>query len=482
MESDESKRNRKINTKKLEIEGKKLLVDKRNKIFTSALNKDSSQYPLQMYSNNNTTLNLISNSNKNLSTYPNNVLNNDRIQDNNKNDKIKLNSNSLSLNLNSKPCYNYIPNNELANLNNSIFLNSRANTNNDNLANMNNEAIVIHSKYDNNKNTSKQPLPLLNDNMHNNLVNDTDNHNNIIIKNPPIKARDITNKLDNDIETDLYKNLKKPYCLEKDKNLDEADKEFKKNSNNNYNKPNNKKADNNNISSYNSNHLENKNELDTINYRIRMGFIRKVYGIVVFQMIITFLISCLSFIPEIRLFFLVNYYIAFIGIFFVLLVFFILAFKKEASKKVPLNYILLACFTFSISIILLCLCAIYTVEQVLVAWSGTIIMSLTIILLSFCFKVKFHILFAIILITVAALFFFGLVIFFSQVIFKKDPSFAYSIFCSIGALLYGLYLVFHTQMLINNKMEIDTDKYICTSLQIYMDIILIFLHLLGTRR
>ncbi len=222
-------------------------------------------------------------------------------------------------------------------------------------------------------------------------------------------------------------------------------------------------------------------EIKQISLNIRMGFIRKVYGIVLFQLLFTFGITCLSFFDEVKSFFLKNAFILYIGIGFLTLILLTLAFKKDVSKKVPFNYILLFLFIVSMSLILLSLCSSYSTTQVLIAWSATIAMSLTIIFISFFFKTKFNLIFAFIFIIFAGLIFFGILNFFTIVILKTDSYFLFTIFSSFGAILYGFYLVFHTQMLINNKVNIDTDKYIYASLQIYLDIIMIFIYLLCSK-
>ena len=221
---------------------------------------------------------------------------------------------------------------------------------------------------------------------------------------------------------------------------------------------------------------------EEISLLIRMGFIRKVYGIVLSQLLMTFFITCFSFIENVRNFFILYNWIIFIGLFFLLIVFFILGFKKNLAKKVPINYILLVTFTISVSIILLNICAYYNTEKVLIAWSGTIVMSFTIIIMSFFLKVKFKIIYGLIMITLGALLFFGILSLFTLVIYKTNSYLIYGIYCTIGAILYGLYLVIHTQMLVDNKLDIDPDQYIFASLQIYLDVVMIFIYLLSSKK
>ena len=86
------------------------------------------------------------------------------------------------------------------------------------------------------------------------------------------------------------------------------------------------------------------------------------------------------------------------------------------------------------------------------------------------------------MITLGALLFFGILSLFTLVIYKTNSYLIYGIYCTIGAILYGLYLVIHTQMLVDNKLDIDPDQYIFASLQIYLDVVMIFIYLLSSKK
>lgn len=54
------------------------------------------------------------------------------------------------------------------------------------------------------------------------------------------------------------------------------------------------------------------------------------------------------------------------------------------------------------------------------------------------------------------------------------------IWCTIGAILYGIYLIVDTQMIIGGKrFELDFDYYILGALMLFIDIIGMFLYILS---
>ena len=52
-------------------------------------------------------------------------------------------------------------------------------------------------------------------------------------------------------------------------------------------------------------------------------------------------------------------------------------------------------------------------------------------------------------------------------------------YCSMGIILFGLYLVFDTQLIVGGKrLKLDYDDYIIGALLLYLDVIQIFLYIL----
>ena len=220
--------------------------------------------------------------------------------------------------------------------------------------------------------------------------------------------------------------------------------------------------------------------LNTISFNIKKGFIRKVYGILFAQVLLTFLITCLSFAQSVRTFFQANNWIIYLAAFVILVVCFAMICYKKTSMNVPVNYILLFSLTVGVAILLLNLCSYYSPEHVLISWSATLVMSLSIIIITHCNKNKFNVVLGLIGIILASLLFFAIVMIVTTIFFKTDVYTIHCIFSTVGALVYGLYLFFHTYCLINGFTEDIIDLYIFYSLTIYSDIIMVFFYIVGS--
>lgn len=67
---------------------------------------------------------------------------------------------------------------------------------------------------------------------------------------------------------------------------------------------------------------------------------------------------------------------------------------------------------------------------------------------------------------------------FVAMIFTDSP-FIQLLYCSLGVLLFGIYIVIDTQMIVGgNSIELEIDDYFLGAILLYVDIISIFLYLL----
>jgi FtsH-binding integral membrane protein len=220
-------------------------------------------------------------------------------------------------------------------------------------------------------------------------------------------------------------------------------------------------------------------ELKKIKFKIRINYIKKVYAIVIIQLLFTLFVNCLSFNETVKNYFDKNYFVLGIAISLLLSVFLFINIKKNISKEVPYNYFLLILFTFSISIILLFLSSAFTTKKIIIIWCSIILMCSSIVLLSFLLKNKFQILIAILIILFIAILFLGIMMFFSKIILEDpDISILFTVITSLGAIFFGVYLIIHTKLLVIDKIELNTDRYIIASMQIYSDVVLIFISLI----
>lgn len=227
--------------------------------------------------------------------------------------------------------------------------------------------------------------------------------------------------------------------------------------------------------------VEYEEEEENINLNIeasvRKGFIRKVYGIISIQLIITFSFVLLFQLPTIKNIILNNIIVSarillFSSILFFFL-FLILVCFRNLSRAVPYNYIFLLgitlCEALSCSIISSC----YSFKIVAISLFLTIVTTLVITFYACNTKTDFSYLKMALLIIFSQLFTVG----FISVLFHIKL--LYSFYTFLSAITVGIYLVFDTQLIVGKLgYAYSVDDYIFASLEIYMDIIRLFLLIL----
>jgi len=214
----------------------------------------------------------------------------------------------------------------------------------------------------------------------------------------------------------------------------------------------------------------------------RVGFVRKVYSIVSVQLLITTLMVMLCMGP-LRPYLLYPQHTFPFTLFILssvtaLILCIAVACYPEVGRRVPTNYFILGLFT---------LCEAYTVgfitvfaEPVDVLLAASLALSMTLVLTIYAFTTKsdfttwgaFLWIAAWGLIAASLLFFF---------IAPSNPAFTPLVITIsvITIIIYGLYLVFDTQLIMGGKRyELSLDDYIIAAMVIYIDIIVLFLKFL----
>ena len=141
------------------------------------------------------------------------------------------------------------------------------------------------------------------------------------------------------------------------------------------------------------------------------------------------------------------------------------------SRRVPINYILLLIFTLLEAFIFGQICSGYDSASVITASAITAAVTIALTLYAMFTKTDFTVcgqLFAV-LITVS----FMLVI---MSFFVSYQSPLHPIISGIFAIIYGLYLIIDTQMVLGKgEYSLSVDDYVVGALIIYMDIMMLFL-------
>eukprot|EP01024_Parvocaulis_polyphysoides_P002177 TRINITY_DN10681_c1_g1_i3.p1 TRINITY_DN10681_c1_g1~~TRINITY_DN10681_c1_g1_i3.p1 ORF type:complete len:251 (+),score=23.54 TRINITY_DN10681_c1_g1_i3:107-859(+) len=210
---------------------------------------------------------------------------------------------------------------------------------------------------------------------------------------------------------------------------------------------------------------------------VRKGFVRKVFGILSVQLIVTTLISTIFLTVQP-----IKEYIkspqgvwAFWLAWVITLVLIIaMACSEDARRKHPTNLMMLGAFTLAESYLVGVISAQFDTELVLLAFGITA--AITISLTLFAMQTKYDF-------TTCGGLLLGLLIGFLLTtilgsIFFRDRIWVAAV-SGFGAFLFSAYLVFDIQLVMGGrKYELGPDEYVFAALNLYLDIINIFLYIL----
>ena len=211
-----------------------------------------------------------------------------------------------------------------------------------------------------------------------------------------------------------------------------------------------------------------------LDFNPRIGFVRKVYGIVSIQLIFTTLMSYMSMEtsfgsfqqqnPGLLLVALVVNFITMIAVFCC----------GNIAKRVPTNYILLSIFTFTEAYMVSGICTVYDPITVIMACAMTAAMTIALTIYACTTKTDITMYGGALFIAGCGLLLlciFGF--FFQNLIFQV-------LICVACICLYGFYLIYDTQLIVggDRSYQLSLDDYIIGAIIIYIDIIVLFLRIL----
>jgi len=209
--------------------------------------------------------------------------------------------------------------------------------------------------------------------------------------------------------------------------------------------------------------------------KIRRAFIRKVYAILMVQLLITGGIIALFLYEEnIARFSQEHPEMLYVSMAFTLVLTIVLACCHDLRRRWPMNFILLITFTVFEGWLLGTVCSLFQIEDVLIAAGICAAVCLALTIFAFQTKWDFTGLGGILLASLVILMMFG----FMAVVYGGEI--LHLVYSALGALVFSFYLVYDTQMMIggNHKFSISPEEYIFAALSIYMDVIQLFLRIL----
>lgn len=215
---------------------------------------------------------------------------------------------------------------------------------------------------------------------------------------------------------------------------------------------------------------------------IRMAFIRKVYSILMVQLAITVGFICLFLYNEpVRMYTDEHPEMFIVSIVMIFVLMIAMACCDNVRRTFPLNFICLFVFTFLESFLLGAAASVYKADEVM--WAAGICAFICLGLTIFAFQTKYDFTMMGGMLFVALLL---LMCFAFLTIFLHDQI-TRLVYACLGALIFSLYLVYDTQLLIggHHKYSISPEEYIFAALNLYLDVINLFIYILqiiGTRK
>jgi len=205
---------------------------------------------------------------------------------------------------------------------------------------------------------------------------------------------------------------------------------------------------------------------------MRLGFIRKVYGILSIQLAITVAFMSLAFVPSIKSFLQSNLVFFWIAFALSLIIILPLVCFKKLARGVPQNYIFLFAWTLCESYMLATAVSFYDPEIVMLAGILTLGVTASLTIYACTTKTDFTFCGGILFCLVTILFIWGIF----SIIFGFIAN---TLYCILGLIVYSIYLIYDTQLVMGKfGVEYDIDDYVFAALNIYIDIIQIFLYIL----
>jgi len=211
-----------------------------------------------------------------------------------------------------------------------------------------------------------------------------------------------------------------------------------------------------------------------IEKEMRMGFIRKVYGILCAQLVLTVIMCIISMTsPEFAQFQQENLGLMWFFIVLSLICIIILVCVPGFIRNVPGNYIVTGVFTISEGYLVSLICSVTEPGIVFMAAFMTFAMTAALTIYACTTKTDFTVYNSALFLALCCLCLFGIFVTFT------DNTILNTLYCALGVFIYSFYLIVDTQMFCDSgKYAYDTDDYLLASINLYLDIVNLFVYIL----
>uniref|UniRef100_A0A1A7X4F2 Glutamate receptor, ionotropic, N-methyl D-aspartate-associated protein 1 (Glutamate binding) n=1 Tax=Iconisemion striatum TaxID=60296 RepID=A0A1A7X4F2_9TELE len=211
------------------------------------------------------------------------------------------------------------------------------------------------------------------------------------------------------------------------------------------------------------------------NKSIRRAFIRKVYLVLTAQLMVTFgFVAIFTFVDQVKFFVIENTWTYFLsyGVFFVSVC--VISCCGNIRRRHPWNLVALSILTLSMSYMVGVIASFHRTDSVIMAVGITAVVCFTVIIFSMQTKYDFTSCYGVLFVCLIVLFIFSILcIIFQNMILNI-------VYAGLGALLFTVFLAVDTQQLLGNKeLSLSPEEYVFAALNLYTDIINIFLYILA---
>ncbi|XP_068598798.1 fas apoptotic inhibitory molecule 2b isoform X2 [Brachionichthys hirsutus] len=211
---------------------------------------------------------------------------------------------------------------------------------------------------------------------------------------------------------------------------------------------------------------------------IRQTFIRKVYAVLLAQLLVTVaIVAVFSFWAPVRFFIQTHPDLYLASYLMFLCTYIALTCCGDLRRQFPWNIILLVLFTLSMAFMMGFMSSFYNTKSVVLCLGITALVCLSVTVFSFQSKVDVTSCHGVLFSLCVVMLLCGVTV--SIVVPFGYVPWLHAVYAVGGAILFTLFLAFDTQLLLGNKRHaISPEEYIFATLSLYLDIVYLFSFLL----
>lgn len=216
---------------------------------------------------------------------------------------------------------------------------------------------------------------------------------------------------------------------------------------------------------------------------VRMGFIRKVFLILAAQLVLTFgIVAVFTWSDPVAKFVSTHSGVLIVALVVNIVLLVALSCCPSVAQTFPTNYVCLFLFTLAEGYLVGAVASTYTTESVIMAVGITVVVTLGLSIYAWQTKVDFTGMGAALFAGAMCLLLFGI---FAGLFRSRIAHVAYAVG---AAFLFCMYLIYDVQLIVggeHRKHQFSVDQYVFAALNVYLDIVNIFLYMLqlfGDRR